>query len=299
MSAAIRLAELFFQPSPPRSWIMAVIHKGWFDDSQTDGVVCTVGGYVAENGRWENDFLPKWQETMDAHGVPYLHMTEFASPRGPYQKWLPTGDPAKEEQKRKFLNGCALVIDASGLKGFGATVRLADVDRFNRDMALQVDPFALGAYACALEIKAMYPKETVELFFDRTNNANTKLLQAERYAKTDQFYPGILDNIQFHALPKGFTFREVSPIQAADFAAYELRKSYLKVHEYYEMEDRPSDWRDIPMHFSQWCHAKFNHPLPLDRKSFIRLTTMTQIEGIVWDYRAIKIAHEARGGSWP
>jgi hypothetical protein len=277
---------------------MAVIHRGWFDDSQTDDVVCTVGGYVGENGRWESDFLPLWNKNLDTYGVPYLHMTEFASPNGPYKKWLPTGDPTKEAEKRAFLNGCALVVDMSDLKGFGATVRIADVARFNRDMGLQIDPFALGVYACALEIKAAYPKEPVELFFDRTNNAKTKLLQAERYAETDEYYPGILDNIQFRALPKGMTFREVEPVQAADFAAYELRKSYLKAHEYYEMEDRPSDWREIPIHFSSWCAAKFNHPLPPDRGSFIRLTTMTQIEGIIWDYRAIKIAHEARGGGW-
>jgi len=296
--AQIRLSQLSVHPTPPRDWLMAVIHRGWFDDSQTDDVVCTIGGYVGENGRWESDFLPMWQRTMDTHGVPYLHMSEFADPGGPYGKWLPPGNPAKEAEKKAFLSACAFVIGTSGLKGFGATVRLADVQRFNRDMGLEIDPFALGAYACALEIKAAFPTQPVELFFDRANNAPSKLKLAEKYAETDEFYPGILDNIQFRPLPKGVTWREVKPVQAADFAAYELRKSYLKVHEYYEMEDRPSDGREIPFNFSSWCAAKFNHPLSPDRQSFIRLTTMTHIEGIVWDYRAIKIAHDARGGGW-
>jgi hypothetical protein len=275
-----------------------VIHRGWFDDSQTDDVVCTVGGYVAENERWQGDFLPMWDMTMATHGVPYLHMSKFADPNGPYKKWLPPGDPVKEQEKKQFLSACAFAIGTTGLKGFGATVRLADVERFNRDMGLKIDPYALGVYACAIEIDGMYPSGPIEVFFDRANKISSKLAVAKRYAETDEFYPGLMDKIAFHALPKGMTFRDVKPVQAADFAAYELRKSYLKAHEYYEMEDRPSDWREIPFHFSQWCAAKFNHPLPIERRSFIRLTTMTHIEGIVWDYRAIRIAHDARGGAW-
>jgi hypothetical protein len=36
----------------------------------------------------------------------------------------------------------------------------------------------------------------------------------------------------------------------------------------------------------------------LMRRSLSALGDATPIEGIIWDYRALEIAHEARGGDW-
>jgi hypothetical protein len=284
---------------------MAVaVHSGYFDDSW-DGkskIVCSLGGYVATVTGWRDQFEPGWESALKTHGVPWLHMNEFSEPDGKYAKWYCVeNDPEKERKEREkiqFLSACAHVIGTAGLKGFGATVRVADVARFNREKNQNLDVNALAIYGAALDIRLQFGKEPMELFFDQAGKTGRKTSLAEEYIETDNFYPGLNDGLQLRPLQKCFTFRNLRPLQAADFAAYELRKSYEKVHDWFEIEDKPFEWEPRFQHFAKWSLEKFHSYPPPSRKSFVRLKTMAHIEGIVWDYRALCIAHEARGGVW-
>jgi hypothetical protein len=47
----------------------------------------------------------------------------------------------------------------------------------------------------------------------------------------------------------------------------------------------------------QWSEKKFGVQLPA-RKSLDALLESAAIEGVLWDYKTICEAHEARGGVW-
>jgi hypothetical protein len=87
-------------------------------------------------------------------------------------------------------------------------------------------------------------------------------------------------------------------MQAADFLAWELRKHHIEQNEWWEKDDRPATWLERFAHYQNWSTEKFGSKLPPTRKSLDALLKLSDVQGIVWDYRALCIAHEARRGVW-
>jgi hypothetical protein len=97
-------------------------------------------------------------------------------------------------------------------------------------------------------------------------------------------------------LNKSLTFRDVRALQAADFAAWEIRKHHLNQNEWWELENRPTEADEALVHMMQWSEMKFGTQLPA-RKSLDALLESAAIE-VLWDYKTLCEAHEARSGVW-
>jgi hypothetical protein len=219
-------------------------------------------------------------------------MKEFNTPKGPYKKWL----PAKEHKPQiaGFLAGLARTIGRSQLKGFGSIVRMKDLERFNREYGLSLEPYPLAAYGCMTWIGKANPGAVVSLIFDRAEQISSKLEKASIYCESDTYYAGVTDLIQPIPLNKGLTFRQVRPIQAADFAAWEIRKHHLNQNDWWELEGRPTSPHEVFQHVVEWSESRQLQP----RKSLEALLENSSIPGVVWDYNVLCEAHEARGGVW-
>jgi hypothetical protein len=275
---------------------MAVISaSGYFDDSRTDGKVCTVAGLVGSPVQWEQ-FESRWTLVLDRHGVPYVHMKEMADPSGPFKKWLPPQE--HRDEIKGFFSDIAIILNECRFSAFGATVRIRDLQRFNAERGLELDTYALGVYGCMLHVRQNHPNTVIKLFFDRIEKVTSRLDKAQQYAEADGYYVGVTDSIQPIPLQRGFTFREVRPMQAADFLAWELRKHHIDQNEWWEIEDKPMTWDERFKHYQEWSWNKFGALLPPPRKSLNALLERIRLEGIVWDYRALTIAHNARGAIW-
>ncbi len=181
---------------------------------------------------------------------------------------------------------------------FGAIVRLQDLARFNTEKGLALDAYALAVYACMLQIRRDYPDRIVSLIFDRIERVFSRLEKATEYAKGDPTYPGAADFIQPIPLPAACTFRNVRPIQAADFLVWEIRKHHVQQNEWWELQDRPDGWNQRFEHYKAWSERRFGTKLPPARKSFGALMGQMQLNGIIFDYRGLCLAHEATGGIW-
>jgi hypothetical protein len=55
--------------------------SGKFGDSD---FVC-IAGYISHDGGW-NNFCDRWGPLLIRHQIPYVHMKEMISLRGPYEK---------------------------------------------------------------------------------------------------------------------------------------------------------------------------------------------------------------------
>lgn len=267
---------------------------GYFDDSRTDGLVLTLAGYVGEEWQWSS-FEERWQAALDRHDVPYFHMKEFCDPNGPYKKWLPPEEHQREIAR--FLGSLARTIRVSRLKGFGSIVRLKDLDRFNTEHNQVLEPYPLAAYGCMLWIGKQNPNSVVSAIFDRVEQVSSKLEKAQVYARSDTYYPGVTDLVQPIPLNKALTFRNVRPLQAADFAAWEIRKHHLNQNEWWELEERPAKADEALIHLMEWSRQRFGKQIAA-RKSLEALLESAEIPGVLWDYHTICDAHEARGGVW-
>jgi hypothetical protein len=237
-----------------------------------------------------------WPLVLARHGVPYFHMREMAEQNGAFAKWLPPKDHADEV--RAFFVDIVETIAACKFGAFGTVVRLQDLGRFNSEKGLSLEPYALAVYACMLQIRRDYPNRIVSLIFDHIEQVFSRLEKATEYAKGDPTYPGAADFIQPVPLPAACTFRNVRPIQAADFLVWETRKHHVRYSEWWKLEDRPTGWDQRFDHYKAWSERKFGTRLPPPRKSLGALMGQTRFSGIMFDYQGLCAAHEARDCVW-
>jgi hypothetical protein len=289
----IRLSELsIFNLPPEPKRIMAVL-KGYFDDSQTTDRIWSIAGYVGDDPHWA-EYEAMWPLVLATHDVPYFHRKEMSKPNGQFKKWYPAQE--HETELAAFQGDLAKVIGRSGLKAFGSIVRIKDLNRFNAESGLRLDPYSLAAYGCMLIVGKDYLGHSVELIFDHVEKVDSKLAKARDYADADHYWSqdGVFEKVIIVGLPKKVTFKEVTAIQAADFWAWEWRKHQLKMDEWHEIEGKPSDFDQRWAHMQGWFRTK---PVIM-RESARALLESSSFNGIIWDYQQMCDAHQARDGVW-
>jgi hypothetical protein len=270
----------------------SVVIKGYIDDSRSHAEVAwALGGFVGFVHQWE-DFEESWKLLLDTHDIPYLHMREFQDPNGVYAKWW----PAKEHyaELAALFADVAKAIGRSRIEPFGGMTRLRDLERFNAENGLSLEPYPLAAYGSLIALWNRHEREPIEVVFDHVEKVHAKLAQAKEYADTDRYYAGDLDNIQMIPLNKSLGAKEIYPLQAADFFAWEWRKLHEERDEWWRREDKPEDldarWAD----FEQWMERE----KPRTRKSLMELVERTSFLGFIWDYDKLREANKTRGGVW-
>lgn len=290
----VSLTDLSVLNPPSGNWIMGVL-KGYFDDSGTDSDpqhhACTVAGFIGSVTSWAT--LEKtWRQILDRHDVPYLHMKQCAHFRPPFSKWK-----HDEEGRARFLKELTNAIGEVNLYGVGTTIRIPDLHRFNRDKDRNIGAFELGVYGCLLDVAAKIPEEPLELVFDRFPKIYKKLAAVEDYASTDPLYPNCHKRVGIIPLPEPLSFKTVPGIQAADFLAWEMRKSCENKREWFEareMDDHSEEWRNSLVQWTLETRGRF----PDERMSCSGLLGASIIEGIVLDYKALCQADAIRSGRW-
>jgi hypothetical protein len=76
------------------------------------------------------------------HGVPYFHMREMADPGGVYKKW----HPFKEhyDEVAAFFADMTKVIGDCWLRSFFSVARVKDLEQFNSERGLNLEPYPYG-----------------------------------------------------------------------------------------------------------------------------------------------------------
>ena len=290
----------------PRTDQLIVALEVYLDESEDSGSgkAMALAGYVAPASVW-TDFEPKWNAVLEEYAVPYFHMVDLHHNRDSFVGW-------GEERKIHFLRQLTAVIKEAAPYGVGSLVRLGDLARFNEDKSQAVEPMPLLIYGCSLELHQKFPGEDMRVLIDRRDKGHSEISKAIGYGNSDSYYVGAMDNLQISALKPTMSWssKTILPLQAADFLAWELLKNYKLKHEWFENEKPSPDSPNWMSELLGWyiddrtADAKKHNKrqasihLPLMRRSLAALSGAAPIEGIIWDYRALCIAHEARGGVW-
>jgi hypothetical protein len=297
MNTFIRAADLSVRTWPPEDRLVAVIN-GYFDDSLSSGDVWVVAGFVGYVNQWEH-LERLWSAALDAHDVPYFHMREMADPNGVFAKWHPPQD--HQDEVIAFFKDLVGAIGKCALQKFSSAVWLSDLERFNRENGIAIEPYPLAAYACTSYIGARYPSLPVTAVFDHVEKIESKLATARSYAETDNhIFPGMCDFITTVPLSKGLTARTIPAMQAADFIAWEARKAFFNMKPWYLSPDRPEGDRKAQWeHFLEWTKEMTGKD-PILRKSFDALISQlgARANSVVWDYSQLSTTHKTKGGVW-
>jgi hypothetical protein len=274
-----------------------VVVKGYADDTRQDGRSWVVTGYAANTLQWEF-FEAEWPKMLARHGLPYVHMREMASPTGVYAKWHPPKE--HEEEKAAFFADMVKVIKDHSLRPFFSVVRINDLNRFNAETGLNLQPYPLAVFGCVLSLVRHHlsPQDTVEIVFDRIEKVYSKLEQATAYAEADRYYGDVFDRAVVIPRPNNITAKQLLPLQAADFLAWEVQKFHLSVaDEWYRLPNKPTEYGERWLHKDEWSREKYGTKTPPARKSLTALAGGTSPVGIVWDYDNLKNDHRLRGGA--
>ncbi|MGJ5036587.1 hypothetical protein ACQR13_20975 [Bradyrhizobium sp. HKCCYLRH3059] len=272
--------------------------SGHFDDSQSPDDVWTVAGYVGYANQWDF-FNELWTDALVRHKVPYFHMKEMASPTGPFAKWLPANE--HEEERAAFFKDLVAAIRRAGLYKVSSTVWLKDLERFNEETGAGLEPYPLAAHACLANVALKYDTVPITVVFDRIEKVESKLAVARSYLQGHTIAElGLCDRITATWLPPPATSRDVPALQAADLAAWEVRKAILRMKPWQnargnDHSDRWSQWQD----YVAFTREETGED-PKVRKSLAGL-----IEGdpgnmisIVWDYIQLMDQHKFRQAAW-
>jgi hypothetical protein len=244
-----------------------VVLTGYLDDSggvDATSDACAIAGYVGTESSWKL-FETLWQKALDDHGAPYLHMREFTASKPPFD-W-------QETKRRSFISALTSVIKASGLYCVGEVVRLTDTRRFNEERGLTLEPFPLAIYGCMMSLYMRDPLAKYEIWIDKISKPQKKIRQAKDYAGSSP-YDDVSLNIKITPLSGGMSFRNVLPMQAADFAAWEILK------------------------YNRARDTRANKP-PDKRQSYTLLWDASEVNGRLWNDEWFRKFDAYRGSNWP
>jgi hypothetical protein len=206
----------------------ALVIRSWFDDSERDDEkhsVSSVAGCVGTDAQWQA-FERAWAtDVLQRFNLDYMHMKEVKSGAGKFAKFK------DEREAEELAKAIISAISNSGIHPFGAVARTRDLRRFNRSHSLPLNGYSLNIYACMRLIRQIYgegklaPADHVEMILDRIAKPEQAIATAKAYAATNDIFPDLADFVLPVALPKNNLARNVFPLQAADFVAWECRKN--------------------------------------------------------------------------
>jgi hypothetical protein len=159
----------------PGTAVMAVA-KAYVDDSgnadDPQHSACSIAGFVGTADQW-TEFERRWSILLDGFGLPYLHMREFAHHLPPFARLTC-------DERKDVLHSLIQTIKDCELSGYGAVIRLPDLNRFNRERSRNLEALPLALYACMNDIYVADPWREVDMALDRFDKPDSVIAKARR-----------------------------------------------------------------------------------------------------------------------
>ncbi len=263
--------------------------KVYLDDSgsQTDpnlqDSVLVVGGYVADIHHWKK-FEWLWDDVMQGYEVPYLHMKEWWNEDKEIYRSL------KDDVERQihFFGDLIQTIKDTMFCAVSASIRLRDLRAVNAKHGLNLNAFSFGLYACILALREYYPNDELQIVIDKITKPHKHIQIAKDYAETDTYQDLNPQAIPITPIEEPDSFKNILPIQAADFLAWEVRKyGHETVGWLPPLKGTREDFR---ADYAKWVTE--NNPRV--RKSAFHLNKAVPHIGHIWDEFNISAAHTVR-----
>lgn len=188
---------------------------GYFDESGTHGgsKAIVVSGYVASDDQWLQ-FDKAWKEALADEGLTHFHMKDFVHSKKEFEAWK--GD---EGRRRGFIERLIKIIRKNTRKSFSTAVILEAYREINSKYLFQEyfgTPYAFCSRMCIVGLdhwrdQHHYQDPVDVVFEDGATDKRTFLALLKR----DSF-----------SIPTFAKKREYTPLEAADFVAWEHLKIY-------------------------------------------------------------------------
>ncbi len=206
----------------PRNLFAMLTITSYFDASggvEHSGII--VAGYISTIAEWQR-FDVEWRKVLREFNVCYFHMKEFAHSVGEFDGWR--GD---EPRRRRFINALIGVLSKYAKAGFACMVKDSVWDSMNGIYPLAElygCPYVLCGRDCVNKSYVWgrgkkYTQGQIRTVFDNGDKGKGHLIRVvEEAQKATPLFE--------HAMPHQTNDSHgVTPLQASDFAAWELLKA--------------------------------------------------------------------------
>jgi hypothetical protein len=145
-------------------------------------------------------------------------------------------------------------------------------------------------------LRAKFPDDEIEIVIDKIDKPYKRAGLAEQYARTDTYANLKCDLLPILPLQKDESFKTIIPIQAADFLAWELRKSSEDRKTWEPSEASHSSREGVNEDYWKWAREfeTANGRKPRQRKSGYALQDAQLPKGYLWDFVNISAASTIR-----
>jgi hypothetical protein len=185
--------------------------------------VVIVAGYVSTVGKWEH-FDYEWRKILGRRefNVPYFHMKEFAHSVGPFADWK-----GNEPRRRRFINALVGVIAKYAKAGFACMIKDSIWNSVNQSYPLEElygCAFALAGRDCVNKTHHWgeelhnYKRNEIKCVFEAGDKGKGHLMRVVEEAQKP------IPLFEYGRPKPQLAHPGTSPLQAADFAAWELLK---------------------------------------------------------------------------
>lgn len=209
------------RPNCDRKNTVVVALTAYFDASGSPDAdrILVVSGWLGFAHDWE-EFDKQWTAVLKPSGIKKFHMKEFAHSTGEFA----VGWRGKESKRARFLDKLTQITGAFATWSFACAINVADWKKQNQRYCLaeaQLMPYPICGLVCIEFVRAWcdewgYDKDKVLFVFEHGDKHQGML----RDRAADDF------GIEVH-----FESKDLQPLQAADFAAYELLKLFKQLDE--------------------------------------------------------------------
>jgi hypothetical protein len=202
-----------------------------FDASghEADQLCLVVAGFASSASDWR-EFDREWKKRLSEDGLVYFHMVEFAQFAKQFKDWR-----GQEERRKKLLGDLLKIISTYTYRKFGAIIVNST---FQGRLSQQVrDAFRLNAYSlagrsCVADVNRWWVEREriktppVEHVFEDGDIGKGRLM--ERMSRDGYPTPDFRRKKDSYT-PEGILIPAFTPLQAADFLAYELFEGTKKI----------------------------------------------------------------------
>jgi hypothetical protein len=209
--------------------VLLAVFTTAFDASghEEDQLCLVVAGFVSSDKDWAA-FDGEWTARLARDGIQYFRMAEFSHSVGQFDSWK-----GQEERRQNLLRDLLEIISRNVYRKFGnAVVNSTFKGRLGHDVK---EKFLLNAYSlagrtCVADVsewaKQERIKSPIQHIFEDGDKGKGKLV--ERMTRDGYPTPDFRRKRK-SATSDGITIPAFTPLQAADFFAYELFQVIRKI----------------------------------------------------------------------
>jgi hypothetical protein len=188
---------------------------------ETDDVF-VVSGALSTVGNWR-EFDGKWKTALDDNRLLYFRMSEFAQSTGQFKE----GWKNDEVKRRQLLDRLVQIIVKHVKYWIGVCIYRSDFDKANAIYQLEerYHPYTLCSHTC------------VEFAYKWRKNSHLDYLPIEFvFEEGDEHFNQLSDRLLEHFGQRPIPRKKIEsdpnklarPLQVSDFAAYEVRKAFVR-----------------------------------------------------------------------